>query len=257
MLFTSIGTSRPLRTRMFVAGLLSLGLLVPAAWADEGPIEFVNDYHVYSPTVTQGQSELELRAAQYRDGSPTLDTARGYAVSVAHGFTAWWKPEIYFGTYERAPGGPNTLDAYEFENTFQLTDTGKYWADVGFLASYEYKVPAGEANEFEFGPLFEKQTGHVTQRLNLVFEKEVGTGASRQYGLRTGYSLNYAWRRGFAPGFEAYAHPHEDVYSLGPSVRGELVFGGSEIEYTFGAVFGMNARSPDTALMLRLEYEFF
>lgn len=248
--------SRPSRLHIIlIAPLLALAAL--PARAGEGPTDFVNDFVLYSPTVIQGQSEIELRAAQYRDSSPALDTARGHAFSIAHSFTDWWKTELYLGQYQREPRQPTTLDAYELENTFQIGSPGEYWADTGFLLAYEYTPHDGESNEWEFGPLFQKQTGRFMQRLNLLWGKEIGTGAGRQYEFRSAYSVSYALRREFAPGIEVFAHPSSDAYMAGPVFYGEQVFGTSELEYSAGVVFGLGHKAPDATLMLRLEYEFF
>jgi hypothetical protein len=238
---------------------LAATLLIAASpvHADEGPLDFANDFVLYSPSVVQGQSEVEFRAAQYRDSSLVLDTGRGSAVSIAHSFTDWWKTELYLGQYLRAPRQPTTLDSYEFENTFQLAPSGEYWADPGFLVAYEFSTHDGTANELEFGPLFQKQNGRFMQRLNLLWGKEIGTSADRQYGFRAAYSVSYSWRRQFAPGLEVFAHPSNDAYMAGPVVYGEQLFGTNELEYSAGMVFGLGRKSPDTTLMLRLEYEFF
>lgn len=238
---------------------LALCLLAGSAsvHADAGPVDFVNDFVIYSPTVVQGQSEVELRSAGYRDSASGVNGARGYAFSIAHSFTDWWKSELYLGQYVRAPDQPTNLDAYEFENTFQLAAPGEYWADPGFLLAYEYTTDTGSANELEFGPLFQKRTGRFMQRLNLLWGKEIGTGADRQYGFRTSYSISYSWHRGFAPGIEFFAHPSNDAYMAGPVIYGEYAFGASELEYSAGMVFGLGRKAPDTTFMLRAEYEFF
>lgn len=240
-----------------LATFLMLAAVAGQAHADSGPVDFVNDFVLYSPTVVKGQSEFEFRSAGYRDSSPAVDGARGYAFSVAHSFTSWWKSELYLGQYIRDPGGPTSLDSYEFENTFQIGSPGQYWADSGFMLSYEYGKQPGSANELEFGPLFQKQTGRVMQRLNLLWGKEVGAGAGRQYEFRSAYSVSYAWHREFAPGIEVFAHPSNDAYMAGPVFYGEQAFGSSEIEYSAGLVFGLGRKAPDTTFMLRLEYEFF
>ncbi|MGH8371370.1 MAG: hypothetical protein ACRETO_01395 [Gammaproteobacteria bacterium] len=252
-------TARPDGHRRLTAVVALAALLACAASAraDEGPVDFINDFVVYSPTVVQGQSEVELRSAGYRDSSPVLDGARGYAFSIAHSFTDWWKTELYLGQYQRAPQQPTNLVSYEFENTFQLASPGEFWADPGFLLSYGYSTHTGQANELEFGPLFQKQSGRFIQRLNLLWGKELGTGAGRQYGFRTGYSVSYAWHRGFAPGVEFFAHPSNDAYMAGPVIYGEQAFGASELEYSAGMVFGLGRKAPDTTIMLRAEYEFF
>jgi hypothetical protein len=225
---------------------------------DEGPGEALNEYNVYSPYVTEGQSEIELRAGQYRDSSTLVDGARGYTLSFAHAFTSWWQPEIYVGKYERDPRHASQLTGYEFENIFQLTQQGEYWADVGFLASFEYQSHLSSANKLEFGPLFEKRSGDFRQRLNLLWEKQVGRlRESDGVESRAAYNLSYLWKSAFAPGLDVFARPQSDVYQAGPSVSGEWHLGSSELEYDAGVVFKLGDKGPDTTLVMRLEYEFF
>lgn len=240
------------RTLLAFSALLStcLTLGMPAARAD--------DFIVYSPYVVQGQSEIEFRGHSYRDSDTSTSGSYEYLFSFAHAFTDWWKPEIYFADYQRSPGGPQYLKSREFENTFQLTSTGEFWADVGFLASYEYKVQAGNPNELEFGPLFEKRTGRFVHRLNLIWEKQIGGGADRKYEFRGAYSLSYQWKQAFAPGVEIYYRPGDDARQIGPVFYGELASSrGNELEYSAGVVFGANRGAPDQTFVLRLEYEFF
>lgn len=260
---THLTHSLPGKSRMgVIAPLLlvicALLLHAPAVHAQDELGESINDYVVYSPYVVQGQSEIELRAATYLDSSVVLNHLNGQVLSVAHSFTSWWKAEVYLGEYLQIPREPSNLEAYEFENTFQLAPQGEYWADPGFLLSYEFNTHLSEANELEFGPLFEKQSGRFDQRLNLIWEREIGTGAARGYSFRTAYSLSYRISPLFAPGLEAYLQPNSNYYQLGPVVYGEYASGaGNELEYSAGVVFGMNAHAPDMTLMLRLEYEFF
>ncbi|MGB9429532.1 MAG: hypothetical protein WCC11_06595 [Gammaproteobacteria bacterium] len=246
------------RFTLSLAIILALFVVVPAARADNELDEYINDYTVYSPYVIQGQSEIELRAAAYRDSSLVLDDLNGQVLSVAHSFTSWWKTELYLGEYTQLPRQPSNLVAYEFENTFQLAPPGEYWADPGFLLSYEFKTHLSQANELEFGPLFEKHSGRFDQRLNLIWEREIGTGAARGYVFRSAYSLSYRVTPLFAPGVEVYLHPNANQYQSGPVVYGEYASdSGNELEYSAGVVFGMNAHAPDKTFMLRLEYEFF
>ncbi|HVC29199.1 MAG TPA: hypothetical protein VNF48_06560 [Gammaproteobacteria bacterium] len=217
-----------------------------------------DDFFVYSPYVVQGQSELEFLGHSYQDSSPTVSGEYAYQFSAAHAFTSWWKPEIYFGVYQHSPGGPQTLVAREFENLFQFTAPGEYWVDIGFLASYEYATQPGATSVLEFGPLFEKHSGHFVQKLNFIWEKQLGGGAENNYAFRTTYSLSYQLRRWFAPGAEIYLRPHDNAYQIGPVLYGELVSAkGSEIEYSVGVVFGANPGAPNQTFVLRLEYEFF
>ena len=216
-----------------------------------------DDFNIYEPYVTQGQSEVELRGHQVTDSDPALQGERAYEFSVAHAFTSWWRPEIYLGAYEREPGQPNTYLGHEFENVFQLSDAGQYWADFGFLASYEHEAQPGVTSKVEFGPLIEKQAGRIRQRLNFIWEKEVGGGADPKYAFRSAYLITYSFTPAVAPGFEAYYRPADSSHQLGPALYGELASSsGNELEYSAALVFGLNKGAPNRTLVLRLEYEF-
>jgi hypothetical protein len=220
-----------------------------------------NDFIVYSPHVVQGQSEVEVYGFGSQDGRSDLNGASGYNISVAHAVTSWWKPEVYVGEFNRDPGGATHPSGYELENTFQLTSLGEYWADVGFLASYAHNKQPGMPSVAEFGPLFEKMSGHIDQRLNFIWEKQIGGGASGAYTFRSAYSIGYNINAGnatYSPGLEAYYRPGDNAYQFGPVFSGELRTGkGNELEYSLGVVFGINPSAPDKTLLARLEYEFF
>ncbi len=113
----------------------------------------------------------------------------------------------------------------------------------------------------EFGPLFEKHIGHLYQRLNFIWEKQIGAGASGQYMFRSAYSARYRFNVGrstLAPGIEAYYRPNDNAHQIGPMLYGEMYPGGrSEFEWSIGVVYGANAGAPVRTLLGRVEYEFF
>lgn len=229
---------------------LALGSLVPA-------IAFAGNPVVYSPSVTQGQTEFEFRASRSR----TVDAGNinDYAVAIGHAFNSWWRPEIYLGRYVRGQDGVTHFAGTEFENIFQVTPTGRYWADAGLLLSYEFNPSSIESDKLEFGPLFEKRSGRILQRLNLLWEKGVGPGSTARYAFHGGYSFRYNVRKTFAPGFEIFATPGDADYRAGPVLYGEKLFmsTGHELDYSAGVLLPMNSSSPRTTLVLRMEYELF
>lgn len=220
-----------------------------------------NDFIVYSPHVVQGQSEVEVYGFSSQDARSDLNGASGYNISVAHAFTSWWKTEVYIGSFNRNPGESTHPTGYEFENTFQISAPGEFWADVGFLASYEYSKQRGTSDSVEFGPLLEKLSGHIDQRLNLIWKRPVGSGAGGANEFRSAYSISYKteYRSAtFAPGIEAYYRPGDSATQAGPVLYGELRTGaGNEMEYSLGVVYGISQGAPDKTLLARLEYEFF
>ncbi len=239
----------PVGSAALLAGLLAL--------ATPGPSR-ADDFVVYSPYVTQGQTEFEIRGAQQYDSDPAVSGTRSVEISVAHAFTDWWRPEVYLGEYKRVPGQGGQWIGNEFENVFQLAPEGKYWADPGFVLSYEQKRQPGVPSALEFGPLFERQSGRINQRLNLIWEKEVGAGASGKFAGRAAYAFAYNISRAVAPGFELYLRPSDNSYQIGPILRGELASShGTELEYRIGMVFGLNAAAPDQTFLAHIEYEFY
>lgn len=220
-----------------------------------------NDFIIYSPWVMQGQSEIEVRGFGTQDARSEQNGAGGYNISVAHAFTGWWKAEVYVGEFNRDPGGTMYYSGNEFENTFQLTPSGEYWADIGLLASYAYAKQPGMVNSLEFGPLFEKLSGKIDQRLNLIWVRPVGSGDGGSNEFRSAYSISYKMnfdKATFSPGIEAYYRPSDNANQLGPMFSGELrTETGSELEYSIGVVFGVNQGAPDKTLVARLEYDFF
>ncbi len=235
----------------------SLLLLAAASLPCAGPAR-ADDFIVYSPHVIATQSEIELRGYGVGDGRADYDGERAAELSVAHAFTGWWKPELYLAEYERAPGGPGKLVGYEFENTFQLTEPGQYWADFGLLASYG-RPKGGGPGELEFGPLIEKTVGRFDHRVNLIWEREVGSGAAHKTEFRYSYAGTYAVTSAFRPGIEAYGRPDDHAYQAGPIVAGEwhVPHGMSNLEYRFGVLLGINPAAPRRTWVAQLEYEFF
>jgi hypothetical protein len=217
-----------------------------------------DDFIVYSPYVTESESEIELRGYQYADARTDLHGGAA-ELSIAHGVTGWWKPEAYVVEYQQTPGAGGKLQGYEFENTFQLTQQGQYWADLGFLASYEFNKLARTPDAVEFGPLLEKTAGRFAHVVNMIWEKEVGSGASGHYEFRYSYSGTYAVSQAFRPGLEAYGRPSDRAYQIGPIAGGEWHLGKSQsnLEYRVGVVLGINSAAPRQTWLARLEYEFY
>ncbi|MDE2088191.1 MAG: hypothetical protein KGK06_08950 [Xanthomonadaceae bacterium] len=234
-----------------IAGLAAAALGANAARAD--------DFIVYSPHVQATQSEIELRGYQY--GDPRADFHGGSAaeLSLAHAFNAWWKAELYVARYQDEPGAGTHRLGYEFENTFQLTPAGEYWADFGFLASYERNTRPHQPDAAEFGPLIEKTAGRFTHTLNLIWEKQLGAGAAGKYEFRYSYQGTYTLSSAFRAGIEAYGRPTDRAYEAGPVIAGDWHLPGttSELEYRFGVVLGLNAAAPRRTWLAQLEYEFF
>ncbi|MGH6969543.1 MAG: hypothetical protein ACREEN_10615, partial [Stellaceae bacterium] len=139
------------------------------------------DFEMHHPVIDYREFELE------HNGSTSLDKAnsgksnnQSYTVELGYGVTPWWEPEIEFDL-AATPGENWRYDATTFENTFQLTPQGEYWADLGFFAEYGHAAARTDADGFTFGPLVQKEWNDpfgsgvdTLHTLNLLVSKQVG-----------------------------------------------------------------------------------
>ena len=78
------------------------------------------------------------------------------SIGFGYGVTQRWFTELY-RKYEGSTGEGTHFDAWEWENKFQLTETGQYPVDVGFIVELERPKNRNEGNEVRFGPLFQTE----------------------------------------------------------------------------------------------------
>jgi high-affinity iron transporter len=222
-------------------------------------------FKVYSPRVVKGETEIEYRGYHDFDDDDSRDGAEKHKFGVGHGFTNFWFSEIY-SAYEKEPGGSNEHEAIEWENRFQLSEQGQYWADFGLLVEYE-ATPHGNPDELVIAPIIEKTFDRWVGTLNLFLEREVGGGSESgtvfAYAARVKYLLNPL----FEPAIEAFGEPgrinhfgsfNGQEHWIGPAAYGRYGFGqGKALLYSGALLFGETSVSSDNRAVLRLEYEFF
>jgi hypothetical protein len=232
-------------------------LLLPAVlWA--GP----NDY-VHTPTVEEGEKEIDFKwGVEKRKGMPS-----GTATSIGLGWgaTSWWFTELY-GKWRREPGEVSSFDAWEWENKFQLTDTGKYPVDLGFLLEIERPKDRSEGYELTYGPLLQKEWGPIQGNLNLLWERHVRASAPFETELHYQLQLKYRasekleWgAQGFGSlgRWDHWAPSSEQEHQFGPAIFGKWRTGAKQaIAYNAAVLFGVTQASPRTALRVQAEYEF-
>jgi high-affinity iron transporter len=220
------------------------------------------DHVVYSPLVEQGEKAIEFRGHYDFDGNDALDGGQAYKLEFEWSPTAWWRTEALV-EWESEAG--EDLDATEvaWENVFQLTEQGKYWADFGLLAEYAHSLEDDGEDAIELALLAQKDFGRNEARVNLVFEQPLESGADLEMEYRWQY--RYRLEERFEPGIEMYGglgewgefgsfNDHEQ--QLGPAMYGKLRTAGGAFKYEAGLLFGLNDETPDATLRFLLEYEF-
>ncbi len=237
------------------------GLFSAAALA--GPADYV-----YTPNVEYGERELDFKFGSGKP--PSGDRQQADSIGFGYGAAENWFTEIYL-KYERAGSMGNHLDAVEFENKFQLTETGKYPVDVGFITEIEIPRQKGGAYEFRFGPLFQTEFGRLQLNGNLLLERKYRGNADVDEGPHNtdiGYQwqIKYRWLREFELGLQGFgemgkwnAWDARDLqnHRLGPAVFGKIGVGKHQtISYNAAWLIGASRIAPDNTFRMQLEYEF-
>jgi len=222
-------------------------------------------FKVYSPNVVKGENEIEYRGFRDFDDDSSRDGAEKHKFGIGRGFTDFWFSEIY-SVYEKAPGGSYKHDAIEWENRFQLTEQGKYWADFGLLVEYE-ATRHGNPDEFVIAPIIEKAFDRWVGTANLFLERQVGGGRSTGTTIAYAARLKYLLNPRFEPAIEACGEPGKfnhfgsfngQEHWIGPAAYGSVGLGGTrKLAYSAAFLFGETSASSDNRAILRLEYEFF
>lgn len=232
-------------------------LALAAQHAGAGPADYV-----FTPTVTKGERELDFKyGAASKTGEPSLQAA---SLGLGYGATDWWFTEFYaIGERE---GNASRFDAFEWENKFQLTETGKYPVDLGLIIEIERPRDHAEGYEWRYGPLLQAEADQMQFNLNPLLTSI--TRASEGNGTYFGYQwqVKYRWREALefgAQGFgdlgrwNHFSPTSEQDHRLGPALFGKWRLGGAEaIVWNAALLFGATSGSPNRNFRLQVEYEF-
>ncbi|MBU1424030.1 MAG: hypothetical protein KKH12_06625 [Gammaproteobacteria bacterium] len=242
------------RALFFCLGLLNTGI------AFAGPADYV-----YTPTVEYGEKEIDFKygSARQKDGT------RKQVASVGFGYAARenWFTEIYL-KHERA--GDQTANLAEWENKFQLTETGKYAVDIGLITELEAPLSDNVPWEFRFGPLFQTESGKLQLNGNLLFERAFGkadeSGAPYTTNFLYQWQAKYRWQPEFEYGLQGlgelgkwndWSKQAEQIHNAGPAVFGKFVLGKRQaIRYNAAWLFGASEATPKHTFRMQVEYEY-
>ncbi|MDB5881890.1 MAG: hypothetical protein JWP43_1768 [Ramlibacter sp.] len=221
------------------------------------------DDYVHTPIVEEGEKELDFRAgtAKSRDGG--RETA--YSVGLGWGVNRWWFTELYAKGH-KLPGQENSFDAWEWENRFQLTETGKYPVDVGFLIEVERPRDRSLGYEYKWGPLFQMDfTNKVQGNLNILIEKQIRGAVPARAELGYQWQVKYRYQPELEFGaqglgdvgpWDHWEPTSEQPHIAGPAIFGKAHLGKQAVSYNAGLLFGLTHGAPRNTLRLQAEYEF-
>jgi hypothetical protein len=236
-----------------------LGLFLVSGFASAGPADYI-----YTPDVQYGEREIDFK---YGEATPQAgDSAQGASIGFGYGAQEHWFTEIYL-KHEREEGHSASLA--EWENKFQLTETGQYAVDMGFVTELEAPLSTGTPWELRAGPLLQTESGKLQLNGNLLFERPFGANDSgTPYTTSIGYQWQAKYRRQptFEFGLQGFGEMgkwnhwdarDEQNHRIGPMVSGKLALGNRRvIKYNAAWLAGVSNAAPDHTFRLQIEYEF-
>jgi hypothetical protein len=241
------------------ASLVLLASLVSTA-VYAGPADYV-----YTPTVEYGEREIDFKmgSAAYADGLHRTDTSLGYG----YGATEYWFTELYL---KREVEGNADVTNAEWENKFQLLETGKYPVELGLITEIEAPVSESGPWEAKIGPLLQTEIGKVQLNANLLFERKYSSdGSGVQYPTEALYQwqIKYRLQPEFefgAQGFGALGEwdrwvnsKDEENHTAGPAIFGKLSLGNRQaIKYNAAWLIGSGTGAAERTFRMQAEYEF-
>lgn len=244
--------------RRLIVGAAALYMAtLQTAWA--GPADYV-----FTPAVEYGERELDFK---YGSARKTDSDERKSAASLGFGYgaTTRWFTEVYV-KYTSEGGDRMRYDALEWENRFQLTETGEYPVDVGLITELERPRDRAEGYEFKWGPLFQTEFGKLQVNANLLLERHYRAQESGHAEMGYQLQAKHRWLREFEYGLQAFGElgkwndwspSSAQTHRIGPAVFGKLAFGERRaIRYNAALLFGVTRATPDHTFRLQTEFEF-
>jgi hypothetical protein len=240
------------------APLLVAAALLSPLFAHAGPADYV-----YTPIVEYGEKEIDFKAGNSTKGSEPSESAA--SIGFGYGATEWWFTELYLKA--KHFGNETTkYDAIEWENKFQLTETGKYPVDVGFLVEVERPQNHAEGWEVKWGPLFQTEFGKFQINGNILFERSYRSEEPSQTSFLYQWQAKYRWLPQFEFGLQGFgemgkwndwAPTDERIQKAGPAIFGKLALDNHQaIKYNAAWLLGTSNAAPDHTFRMQVEYEF-
>jgi hypothetical protein len=237
-------------------------LFLALAWCCGGAKAEPADY-VQTPAVVAGERELDLKmgAAKAADGGRLAALSSGFG----YGANDVWFTEIYL-KYQRASPDRIRYDAAEWENKFQLTETGRYPVDLGLLLETELPKDRAEGYPVTVTLLAQTDLGRWQLNGNLLLQRSFRSDIPQDTQLGYQWQVDYRWRPEFQYGMQGFGElgpwnhwndRSSQTHRLGPAVFGKFALGGGQaIRYNAAWLIAATTGAPAHTTRLQVEYEF-
>jgi len=206
---------------------------------------------VYDPYVQPLETELELRSILQSDDD--FGDVQKHFFGIGRGWTDRWATEFY-AIGIKNEGESISVEAYELEVKWQLTEQGEFAFDWGMVFELEREVQAS-VWELSGSLIASRDFGQWTGIANVGLIYEWGSGIQNEIETALHVQTRYRLKETFEPAIEL--HMGQDTVALGPAIIGlGRLSPGKKIRWEAGIFFGLDNQSPDQTIKLNFEFEF-
>jgi hypothetical protein len=223
-----------------------------------GPSDYIS-----TPNVEYGEKEIDFKFGTTKQRNQ--DRVSATSIGLGYGATQYWFTELYL-KYKREGGEPTKFDAFEWENKFQLTETGKYPVDIGLLVEIERPQDRSEGYELKFGPLFQTDIGKTQLNANILFERKYRADFANPMELSYQLQAKYRWKPSFEFGVQGFgevgawdhwAPRSEQSHRFGPAIFGKIPLGTRQaMKYNAAYLVDLSSATRSHTFRMQVEYEF-
>lgn len=250
--------------KRYLPYFLSLGVMLCGIVSAQDVFAGAADY-VYTPAVEYGEREIDMK---FGEASPVAGIhSRVASIGFGYGAKEYWFTEVYL---KQERNGSDVANLAEWENKFQLTDTGEYAVDVGLITELEAPLSANAPWEFKFGPLFQTEFGKLQLNGNLLFERAFGkadeTGVPYSTNISYQWQAKYRWQPILEIGLQGLGEMGkwndwdkkiDQNHRIGPAAFGKYALGNLQaIRYNAAWLIGVSVAAPNHIFRMQIEYEF-
>ena len=239
---------------------ICLAISVFSSQAIAGPADYV-----YMPTVESGEREIDIKFGQ---AAPVAGITAQVS-SVGYGFSSRenWFTEVYL---KREENGSEKATLAEWENRFQLTETGQYPIDFGVVTELEIPLSGTAPKEIKVGSLFQTELDRLQLNGNVLFERAFGqadeNGVPFSTNLNYQWQAKYRWKPELEFGVQSFggmgkwndwSQQSREANSIGPAIFGKFKLEERRIiKYNAAWLTHTNSSTPNHTFRTQLEYEF-
>lgn len=221
--------------------------------------------YVYTPSIEQGEREIDVK---YGSATPVAgNSAQAVSLGLGYGATEDWFSEVYL---KRERNGAQNVTLTEWENKFQLTETGKYPIDIGLIAELEAPLSGRAPWSIRLGPLFQTEFGKFQLNGNLLFDRAFGmkdeSGVPFSTNIGYQWQAKYRWQPTLEYGmqgmgemgkWDSWYKQADQNHRIGPAVFGKFALGNRQaIKYNAAWLMGLSPAAPNHTFRMQVEYEF-